>query len=392
MNEISSNRVTRTRPLSVSPGSAALVLLGLMLALAVAVGVRMGGLYLSPFVALPFYAAGYIILRKVGSHPIGWVLCGLGVVLQMTASDLPWLSILWVDWLDGWGFTLMFALFTWLLILFPDGRPSRWWRIAGWIATAMVLGGFLTPTVTDVNDASILIGANPTGLPWLPESTGAVTNAAVTAFLIAAAVGVVLRGRRATPELRMRYKPVLATMALLGVCILVLLGWLIADPKFTAGDNGNVIWGTVLVIYMLIPVSFGVAITRYRLYDIDRIVSRTVTYALVAAVVAAVYAIPVLLLARLLGESNDLVVAGSTLAAAAIFNPARRRIQRAVDHRFNRSKYNTQREVDLLSDRLAEGVSLGGVVDDLSDTIQRTMAPATAAVWLREPSPAEGQP
>ena len=367
-------------------GSAALVLLVLMFALAVAVGVRMGGVPMSPFIALPFYAAGYVILRKVGSHPIGWVLCGLGVVLQLTTTELPWLSTLWLDWLDGWGFTVMFALFTWLLILFPDGRPSRGWRIAGWVATAMVLGGLFTPIVTDVNDPSIVIGANPIGFSWLPEATGVVTNAAVTVFLIAAAIAVVVRGRRARAELRMRYKPVLATMAVLGVHILVLLGWLIADPSFSSGSNGEIIWGITLVIYMLIPASFGVAITRYRLYDIDRVVSRTVTYALVAAVVVVVYVTPVLLLTRLMGESNDLVVAASTLGAAAVFSPARRRIQRAVDHRFNRTKYDSQREVGLFTDRLTEEVSLTWVLDDLSDTIQRTMAPTTAAIWIREPS------
>jgi hypothetical protein len=301
----------------------------------------------------------------------------------MTFESLPWLSALWLNWMFGWGFSAMFALFTWLFILFPDGHAPRAWRLVGWSATALVVGGLVTPTVTDPNNPSIVVGVSPTGVPWMPEAIGAVTNAAITALLVAAAIGVVVRGRRAAPALRMRYKPVLATMAVLGLLILVLLVWLAIDPAFTAGPKGDVIWGVALVAYMMIPASFGVAITRYRLYDIDRVVSRTVTYALVAAVVAAVYAMPVLVLPRLLGESGDLVVAASTLAAAAAFNPARRRIQRAVDHRFDRSRFDAEQEVDAFSERLAEEVDLVTIGSDLRNTVVRTVAPGSVGVWLR---------
>lgn len=363
----------------------ALGLIALMLVLGIGVGVEVGHVPGSLFIGLPFYAAGFVILRKVGSHPIGWLLLALGIVLQvMTFESLPWLSDLWLNWMFGWGFSAMFALFTWLFILFPEGRASRRWMFSGWVATALVVGGFLSPTVTDPNDPSIVIGANPTGIPWLPEATGVVTNAAITVLLVAAAIGVVVRGRQAAPTLRMSYKPVLATMALLGLLILVFLGWLIVDPAFTAGPNGDIIWSVALVAYLLIPAAFGVAITRYRLYDIDRVVSRTVTYALVVAVVAAIYAVPVVTLPALLGESSDLVVAASTLAAAAAFTPVRRRIQRVVDHRFDRARYDAEREVEAFAARLEGTFDLDTLGHDLRDVVERTLAPTHNIVWLRE--------
>ena len=124
---------------------------------------------------------------------------------------------------------------------------------------------------------------------------------------------------------------------------------------------------------------------RHGLYGVDRLVRRTVSYGGVAAVVAAVYVIPVLLLPRILGESNDVVIAASTLAAAAVFNPVRRRIQRAVDHRFDRARYDAEHEVDLFTGRLTDEVALDTVVNDLWGVLQKTVAPSVAAIWLRRP-------
>ncbi|NIS29573.1 MAG: hypothetical protein GWO04_06205 [Actinobacteria bacterium] len=127
-----------------------------------------------------------------------------------------------------------------------------------------------------------------------------------------------------------------------------------------------------------------IALLRYRLYEIDRIVSRTVSYALVAAVVGLVYAVPVLLLPRVLGGSNQLVVAVSTLGAAAVFNPVRRRIQRSVERRFDRSRYDAAREVEAFATRLRSGATLDAVRSDVDTVLRSTLGPNTAALWIRE--------
>lgn len=388
MTRTSTTRLPREDTANVGrwAGRAALAVILAMAALAIATSVHLRTPAVSIVPALPFYIAGWMILHRVGTHPIGALLCGIGVILQVvTFESLPWLSHLWITWLETWGFSAMFAMFTWLFILFPDGDASGRWRTVGWIASVLVLGGALTPTITDTGDATITLGANPMGLSWLPESTSVFSTMSITGLLVVAAIGVVIRGRRAPREIRPQYAPILATMAALGLFILALLMALLVDPTFTDSDRfGNVLWSVALVVYMLIPASFGVAITRYRLYDIDRVVSRTVTYGLVGAVVAAIYAFPVITLPGLLGESNDLVVAASTLAAAAAFNPVRNHIQRRVDHRFNRFRYDSEREVTAFATRLAGNVDLDLLTEDLALVVDRAISPALCAVWLKE--------
>jgi Kef-type K+ transport system membrane component KefB len=133
----------------------------------------------------------------------------------------------------------------------------------------------------------------------------------------------------------------------------------------------------------LIPTTMAVAVLRYRLYEIDRIVSRTVTYAIVVIVVAAVFAVPVILIPSRLGTSSDWVVAGATLAAAAVFNPVRRSIQTRVDRRFNRSRYNAAREVEDLAARLGAAPASEPPIEDTVDLVVRLLEPAAIGVWVR---------
>jgi hypothetical protein len=133
-----------------------------------------------------------------------------------------------------------------------------------------------------------------------------------------------------------------------------------------------------------IPAAVLIAVVRYRLYEIDRIISRTITYLAVGGVVLAIYSLPVLVLPSVLGGSSDIVVALSTLVAAAAFNPIRKKVQRTVDRRFFRARFNAQLELDRFAEGLREKVDLGAVTGDLATVIARTVAPAAASIWIRQ--------
>jgi peptidoglycan/LPS O-acetylase OafA/YrhL len=139
------------------------------------------------------------------------------------------------------------------------------------------------------------------------------------------------------------------------------------------------------IFFPLIPVAVGVAIMRYRLYDIDRIISRTLAYAIVTALLACVYAGPVLLSTQMLGLRTPVAVAIATLAAAALFNPVRRRVQRMVDRRFNRARYDADRTVAAFAARLKDAVDLDAVHDDLAGVVTRTLEPDHVSIWLSRP-------
>lgn len=138
--------------------------------------------------------------------------------------------------------------------------------------------------------------------------------------------------------------------------------------------------------FVLVPVSIGIAVTRYRLYEVDRILSRTVSYVVVVGLLAAVFFGVVTATSTLLDTSSDLVIAASTLAVAALFNPLRKRVQRGVDHRFNRSRYDHQLVMDRFAGSLRDQVDSQEVVDGWVGVVAQTMQPVSAAVWVREPS------
>ena len=149
-------------------------------------------------------------------------------------------------------------------------------------------------------------------------------------------------------------------------------------------DPGDAIWTPVYVTLLLLPLSFGVAILRYRLYSIDRIISRTVSYGLLTAALLSVYLGTVFILSAILPDQGDLAVAGSTLLAAALFNPVRIRVQRWVDRRFNRARFDAEVTLEALNRRLATEVDLSALSREVIAVVSQTVQPVTSAIWLRK--------
>jgi hypothetical protein len=279
-----------------------------------------------------------------------------------------------------------------LMAWFPTGttagRRWRWLTPLGVTVTALVIGaGLLSERVCMEVDVAGCISwaANPIGIRGVPnpEYEWGQILAMLVAFIMLAAVSMVVRFVRSTGVERLQLKWFAAAVGLFALWLAVgtlteVVGIVLPDA---VGDVG------VGVVMLALPVSVGLAVTRHRLYDIDRIISRTVTYALVALVVAGIYAIPVVTLPRLLGESNDLVIAASTLAAAAAFAPVRRSVQREVERRFNRTRYDAEREVDAFSEQLRSNLTLASVDAALLDTVARTVQPTTSGTWIRGERP-----
>jgi hypothetical protein len=218
--------------------------------------------------------------------------------------------------------------------------------------------------------------AVPTGLLLAVAAVAAVL---VLATLVAAAGSLVVRFRRArgTERQQLRWLAVGAALAAMALLVAV-----------TAGAMGRdgVVLAALGTCVALLPLATGAAVLRYRLYDLDRILSRTLTYGLLTVLLGGGYAGIVLGLGQRLGRESSLVVAGATLAVAALFQPARRRIQQVVDRRFNRRKYNTAKTIQAFSTRLRDQVDLDTLSSELLAVVDQTMEPTRVSLWLR-PSP-----
>ena len=313
---------------------------------------------------LAFPVVGVFLSRRIPTNPVGWLfligpaLIGAGVSImeygEAAGTDLASLS----DRVFAVGLVAMFAS----VLLFPEGRyPNKWFRWAHLIG----LVGFVVGLV----------------------QAGEATSSLAVAFNFALAIlSLTLRWVRGDAVVRRQIAGLLLVV-FLGVVLFALAG--ASDVLVPSDDErlGTVIGTSASMILSIgIPVSVAVAITRYRLYEMDRIISRTVTYVISISLLGAVYVVGLTTLTSFLPAESPLAVAGSTLGAVALFNPVRRGVQGWVDRRFNRSRYDARQVMDRFASSLQGSIDTDGIVDGWVGVVAETMQPGAVAVWVREES------
>ncbi|CAN5836655.1 hypothetical protein BH18ACT6_BH18ACT6_03950 [soil metagenome] len=339
--------------------------------------------------AVVFVAVGVIVLARASGNRLGWVLSliGLSLIGAGIAELLNQKGLVAGEAIGGTLWLSWFVLAGFLFLWFPTGRvPSRRWRFLEWIGfvgAAVSLSYLVAGEIClETNDDGICTNwaRNPIGIPAIPNPEygplGGLNTAVLGVFIVASIGGIAYRFFRSRGVERLQLKWLLLSAVALFAIALVQES--VPMPLWL----GGVLFGLGVVA---LPVSIGVAILKYRLYDIDRIISRTLGYGLVVVFLALVYVtIAVWLPTRVTGEQSPIFVAGATLLAAALFNPVRRRVIRAVDRRFHRSRYDPDRVMSDFAGRLREQVDMERLTSDWLGVVIRTMSPASAGVWMRE--------
>jgi len=314
------------------------------------------------------------IAALAGSYTEHWLDSGDGpALLGRTAAEYG--DVSWIPWI--------LLPSTFLLLLFPDGHLlSRRWRGVAWCAAAGIAGVFVTQGMHPGPISDYPQVTNPYGVdsPVLDALSG-LALLVLAVGIAGSSVSLIVRFRRARGELRQQMKWLAFAGAVAGVCVIVFT----AVYDVVGEDLAN---AAIMLSVLGLPLAAGVAILRYRLYDIDVVINRTLVYGALSATLAAVYLGTVLLLQLLLnGITGDsgLAVAASTLAVAALVRPARARIQAVVDRRFFRRKYDAAQTLDRFGAQIRDEVDLGALGAELRSVVAETVQPAHVSVWLRSP-------
>jgi hypothetical protein len=351
--------------------------------------------------AVSAVTVGAVLASRRPRHPVGWLLLAFGLsanasgvaeayadyALLARPGTLPAARYVAL-YLPATVVTAL-ACLGFVLLLTPTGSlPSPRWRWWAWVAAAAPVVSLLAITLAPRPfDQPYQAAENPLDLSGLEgalliinQTAFAVTNLAV----VVGAGSLVVRFRRARGTERQQLRWVALAAALAAVGSVVVLAAI-------AMGTTPVLLGWVAGFYVaILPLAIGAAILRYRLYDLDRIISRALAYGLLTVLLGGGYAGVVLGFGQLLGRDSPLVVAAATLAVAAVFQPVRRRVQRAVDRRFNRRRYDAAQTIQAFSARLREEVDLDTLTAELLGVVDQTMQPTRVSLWLRPsvtPSP-----
>jgi hypothetical protein len=366
------------------------------------IGGLVGGAF---FLAFPL--VGALIASKRPTNAVGWLCLAVGLLWALsgvfdyygyygaaTPGSVPFPVMAagisdWI-WVPAIG-----LLGTYVLLLFPDGRlPSRRWRPLAWLSGAVILllslGIMLAPGRLD-NLAGV---RNPTGIEraeWLVAGAYALLPL-LPLCMLASALSLVLRYRRSGGEERQQIKWIAFAASVVVVLYAIAMIASFAFPEESWTTAGSVWWlnlltYAVLSSFTLVPIAVGIAVLKYRLYEIDILINRALVYGSLTATLVALYFGGIVVLQRLFvlltGQQSTLAIVASTLLIAALFTPLRRRIQTFIDSRFYRRKYDARKTLEAFSARLREETDLEALRGDLVGVIAETMQPAHVSLWLR---------
>ena len=347
--------------------------------------------------AIGFSPVGAVIVPRISpQNPIGWLFCVIGLLWAVThfSAQYAIYSLLAVPgslpasqaaaWMMCWVWVPACGLIVFLLLLFPVGRlPSRRWRWFAWFSLLLTLIGTISQALAPGSVYYLRAIHNPLGVEGLPN-VGELIQTVVFTLIFVSAGSLFARRLRSSGVERQQLKwfTYSSTLAIGGVIL-----------TYTISDAIGALWlewvGYVVLVvgFIGIPISMGIAVLRYRLYDIDILINRTIVYGSLSATLVALYFGGIVLLqaifVALTGERSTLAVVASTLLIAALFNPLRRRVQGFVDRRFYRSKYDAAMTLEAFSAKLRDETDLDALSDDLVGVVRETMQPAHASLWLR---------
>jgi hypothetical protein len=366
-------------------------------------------------IALGYSVIGAIVASRLPRHPIDWICCAIGftgavehfsgeyAVYAMLARPEALVGGKAMLWIQNWFWILIFGLIVFLLLLFPNGRlPSNRWRPFAWLSAAVTLLGATLAAISPDVGLDVLGSSdnrhiytslpNPLGIEGLPNLFRPVQTLVLALGPVAAA-SVVVGRRKARGVERQQIKWLLYAGAIFFV------GIFLKNTIFSL--SGGVPWG-MWVGNLLVaigglggPIAIGIAILRYRLYEIDTLINRTLVYGSLTAMLVALYFGGIVVLQRifvtLTGQQSTLAVVASTLLIAALFTPLRRRIQGFIDRRFYRRKYDARKTLEAFSTKLKNETDLEALNNDLVGVVRETMQPAHVSLWLRPATAPKGE-
>jgi hypothetical protein len=350
-----------------------------------------------------FQTVGALIASRRPENPIGWVFCGMGLTLVAAVFSGNYAQYSLVvepgalpraetaAWVGNWIWLVALSPLGFFLLLFPDGHPpSRRWRPVAWLQGAALACWFVSQALAPgpMVNAGYESLDNPYGIEALGgilKVAGAVSSFLLLVTVLASVFSIVIRFRRARGDERRQIKWVAYAGAVVALVLVLQLAVEAALPETDV--LVNVLNLGLVVSFIGVPIAAGIAILKYRLYEIDTIINRTLVYGGLTALLVLVYVVCVvclqLVFRAITGSDSQLAVVASTLAIAALFDPLRRRIQTLVDRRFYRHKYDARKTLEAFAARLRDETDLDALSGELVTVVRETVQPAGVSLWLR---------